>query len=229
MLVTLLFAVFFSWLGVEIRRAQDEAPAVTAIRAIGGEVYYQHERHTPYGRQPPEPPGPKWLRRILGDQFFARVSIVSYPPRATDADLEHLDGIRHLTELGIGASTTSLAGRARIWNRHELTSLGLRSTSITDEEIAQAAALTKLENLDLSNTPVTDRVVDTLQRLPALKSWGLDGTLVSDSTIEWTIESLQRANQPQTGPTIAPAPSEEQQQAAASIERAGGIGHGIPS
>jgi len=214
MLITLAVAVFFSWLAVQIKEAKDETRAVAAIRAIGGSAYHCQSQRAPSGR--------KWLRKILGEEFFAEEFFVGYPHGATDADLEHLDAIRCLTRLWMSGSATTPAGRARLWDREELIWLGLQSNSITDEELAAAASLTKLEYLGLSHTPITDCVVDTLRRLPALEDCLVDGTLVSDGTIEWVARSLQGPGNPETGPTMAPAPSQEHQRAAAAIERAGG-------
>lgn len=204
-LATLLAAVFFSWLAVQIGKVKDEERAVAAIRAMGGSVHYRHELEPTAGGQPGEPPGPEWLRRLLGQDFFAQVWAVSYAGGATDADLEHLDAIRHLRHLrhlGIGLSATSPAGRARIRGCRELSYLGLQATSVGDEEIAQLADHTGLEIVRLAHTAVTDRGVEILGQLPALVICELEGTLVSDSRIEWDLRLRRKLS-----PSPAPAPT----------------------
>lgn len=106
-----------------------------------------------------------------------------------------------------------------MWRHDDLQNLSLRSTSLTDADAVNLAALTQLAYLDLCHTPITDDVVETLSILPNLTSLRLEGTHV-------TAEAATRLRQPPMGyygreETWAPAPSEEQRQIAAALERGG--------
>ena len=61
----LLLAV---WLAVTTNRVRDQRRAVAALMDLGWSVQYDWER-----RSTSEPHGPKWLRRIIGDDYFQKV------------------------------------------------------------------------------------------------------------------------------------------------------------
>jgi hypothetical protein len=65
----------FGWLGFKIREARQEAAAVAAIEKAGGFVFYSFQWEPFNFIYAPDaaPPGPKWLRAILGDHFFTSV------------------------------------------------------------------------------------------------------------------------------------------------------------
>ena len=75
----MLFAVvtlFCVWIAWQTHRANLQRRAVDRILQRDGDVEYSHEladvhrmRHTPNL----DPPGPGWLRELIGDHFFWRV------------------------------------------------------------------------------------------------------------------------------------------------------------
>ena len=76
------------WLGVVVNRAREQREAVKAIEALGGILFYDWQLGRPRGinyllprpRQA-EPPGPEWLRKLIGDHYFQNVDVVYfYPP-----------------------------------------------------------------------------------------------------------------------------------------------------
>lgn len=79
----LLASVGLSWFGVKYRRAERQRKFVEAIRKAGGLVYYQHELDCRGRQHSYPPPGPVWLRQIVGDDFLASIRRVTF----TDHDL----------------------------------------------------------------------------------------------------------------------------------------------
>ena len=86
LLVVLLMSLPLSWLAVKMDRVKKERKAVAEIVTLGGRVEYdyqlQHRRlHSGVRNlrsmrdlpKPAKPPGPMWLRKVLGDDFFATV------------------------------------------------------------------------------------------------------------------------------------------------------------
>lgn len=65
------------WLGVVVNRAREQREAVKAIEALGGFAQYDWQYIEP---STDEPPGPAWLRRIVGDDAFQRVKYVHFFP-----------------------------------------------------------------------------------------------------------------------------------------------------
>ena len=221
MVLMVVFACLFSWLATKIKRARDERQAVTAIRAMGGTVAYSHAPVPPprSSAVQPDPPGPKWLRWMLGEHFFAHVELVYFPPGSNDDDLRYLDDLRHVSSLHLRGSVSTPAGRAPIWKHRELKQLELNSSSITDAEIPRLATLTNLEYLGLTNTRISDRAIEVLKQLPSLRRCDLGGTHVSRRAVD-----AMRPRRRSSGVAKnAPAPSESQREVAALIEKGGGF------
>src|SRR5437868_818874 len=110
MLVVLVVA---AWLGWITHRARQQWDAVAAIREYGGSVRYDYEFVDGIPTPGREPAAPKWLRRILGDEFFREVVEVnlinghirkgrSRPRLMTEGILAPLRELPHLKTLWIG-------------------------------------------------------------------------------------------------------------------------------
>jgi len=158
--------VFCVWMGITAKRARDQRQTVEAIREMGGLVFYEHQLpdgvytlNGPTSIIPPfvrldstfltlsDPPGPKWLRRIVGDEYFFTVAqVYLYGPHFTDAGLV---AIGRLTDVQL---------------------VSLNSTQITDAGLVHLERLTDLEELLLDGAAVTDERVEKLrQALPNCK------------------------------------------------------------
>ncbi len=104
--------------------------ATEAIQALGGTVEYD------YQRQSRNPPGPPWLRHLLGEDFFVNVVSVSLDSLSvTDADLEHLTTLRQLQAVGLSGTQVTDAGLERLKGLTQLRELDLKSTKVTDEGV----------------------------------------------------------------------------------------------
>jgi len=222
LLATLVLALLLGWLAGKIEVAWKQQLAAEAILSLGGRVDYEYQRlsWTPVAGlpiPPREPPGPKWLRWLLGEHFFARAAVVVYPTGATDDDLKVLDDLPYITEIHLRCADVTGAGLNHVWKHEGLRSLGLRGVSVTDADVANLEALTQLESLELCHTPITDKAVETLRRLPHLESAQLEGTLVSHEAARCLPNQIYYGEEK----TWGPARSEEQRQIAVALERDG--------
>ena len=79
LLLTLVVAVPCSWLATEMKAAKKQQEAVEEIEKAG-QVVFDYELD-PDGRwmAGATPPGPPWLRNLLGDDLFTDVVGVSFP------------------------------------------------------------------------------------------------------------------------------------------------------
>ena len=105
-----------------------------------------------------EPPSPRILRALLGDDVFARVVAVTFihgSPTDTDVD--------------------------RLGELPELKDLHLRGGDITDRGVALAARIPKLRALCLSDTSVTPDGISRLSDSAGLVSLTLYGPSITDS------------------------------------------------
>src|SRR5215475_8806822 len=62
----------FGWLGYKVRQAKRQQDTILAIMKLGGTVIYDYE----YEGAPL--PGPKWLRDLIGVDFFAAPYAVDF-------------------------------------------------------------------------------------------------------------------------------------------------------
>lgn len=87
------------WLGTFVARVREQRSVVAALQNLGVKLRYDFETDA-YGYDLPKsgsPVGPAWLRRSLGDDFFARVTAVHGGQRpATDDELRGLFNLPRL-------------------------------------------------------------------------------------------------------------------------------------
>jgi len=76
--LTLLVLIFGGVLGWKARRASIQRRAVAAIARAGGLVTYDYHIAAESTSNPnPQPWAPVWLRRVVGDEWFKEVIVVS--------------------------------------------------------------------------------------------------------------------------------------------------------
>lgn len=165
---TMLFVVFvlcglLSWLRLEMNRAQDRRAAIHALGLDEGGMYYahQHEGHTPL--EPP--PGPAWLRALLGDDLFQRVDWVLLNSQSLTQEqwrqLEKLSTTRILYFTFAPIKDDDLVHFRDFQALEEMHLMGAR---ITDAGLRHFRGLAKLRYLDIWNTRITE---DGLRELRA--------------------------------------------------------------
>jgi hypothetical protein len=174
MVIVLLFGCGFGWLGMKLRQAREQREAVKAIRTWQAVATYDYEldpRQDPFTR--PVPPGPSWVRGLLGDDFFAHVVIVDnlFDPvgkeiksKMTDDGLVYLRAFPHLRELYLRGRPFNDVGLVHLEGLTQLETLYLDATQVTDEELVHLQGLARLKRLFLNGTKVTDAGVVELQK-----------------------------------------------------------------
>ena len=185
MILMLLVAVFFAWLGYHMRRTADERAAIAWLEARGAEIGYRVEhrtRWTFFGHWIPEPVRTVRLDgatsplaiddlsqlAVLDELWFLRIE------NGQVEDLSPLADLRELQQLEItGAPVQDLAPLSEIE--------GLRILMVSGCETGDVDSLAKLQELailDLGSTPVADPT--PLTGLPKLKSLRLSSTHLTD-------------------------------------------------
>jgi hypothetical protein len=172
LLAVLLVSIGMSWVAVRMQRARREREAVAAIMELGGWVQYDYDYQVqPSGKPLPNasPPGPAWLRKPLGENFFATVVGVSLENSScTDADLRDLAVLTQLRWLDLGGTRITDAGLERLTGLTRLQELGLSGTLVTGAGLKHIEGLTQLQLLDLRGTRVTDAGLEHLKGLTQL-------------------------------------------------------------
>ncbi|MEX2118862.1 MAG: hypothetical protein WD847_04565 [Pirellulales bacterium] len=183
-------------LGLVVSRVERQRQAVAAIRGAGGVVFYDFEDPTsPVPAVRGELPGPDWLCRLLGVDYFAEVTKATLPG-ATDATVAHLSGLTSLKELSLYSTQVSDAGLAHLSQLTSLQGLRLGGTQVRDAGLAHLSRSTSLQRLSLNGTQVTDGGLVHLSGLTSLQGLNLQGTQVGDAGVAHLsgLTSLQALN-----------------------------------
>jgi hypothetical protein len=190
----LLILAFGVWLGWRVNRAREQREAVAAVKRHGGWVHYDWEfvngKRTPGG----QPWAPRWLRRVLGDEYFQEVRHVSLvyddstgtrydnhdqsPCDDVLALLANQYGLRSLLMHGAQATDEGLRHVGRMSGLEELYLWD--ATSVTDAGVARLANLGSLENIHIGKSNITDSSLVLLSGLPGMKTLSLQNNHFSD-------------------------------------------------
>jgi hypothetical protein len=202
LLLTVAVAIPFSWLAVEMKQAREQEETVKAIRKMPLTVYYdfqydydlQYEYINIMMTRGASQPGAAWLRKMLGDDFFQNVGLISFynDKRITDADLERFEGLTQLRDIYLGETQITDIGLGHLKGLKQLQMLMLERTNITDAGMEYLEGLLQLQELDIDNTKITDAGLERLKKLVHLKHLHLAGTQVTDAGVEKLKKALPK-------------------------------------
>lgn len=196
---TFLFIVTIAaiWLAWATSKAQKQKAAIEALAQFDSTVFYEHSYDTDenliFHPDDPRTPGPAWLRRIVGDDFFTTVNYVSLAagstkerPPITDeklADLRgHLESLPGLKSLNLMfTDEVTDAGVAELVELTSLEELNIMSPLVTSEGLVHLASLRRLRRLSLSSAyGIADDGLEQLQQFPKLEELRILGSRVTD-------------------------------------------------
>jgi hypothetical protein len=206
LVLMLLASVAMGAVATTMRAAARQRDAVAEFCAAGGWVYYRDQLDADGSfllELQNKPPGPPWLRKLLGDDFFRTVeqadvdsdAACKYLPQfdqlrivvvregVTDAGLEHLNELRQLRDLVLFNDGLTSAGFEHIAELTWLEHLSLRGTHTGDAELERLRPMAKLRHLGLEETKVTDAGLRHLEGLTSLEDLRLDKTQVGDAGV----------------------------------------------
>jgi hypothetical protein len=169
-LVMTTIAIFLS---IWTDRVRKQKKAVEFILQHGGAVEYSYQVGA--GRAEPTPPGPQWLRDLLGIDYLDHVTSAWFVGDIiTDADMEHLRGLQDLESLQVYCANVTDAGLGYLKYVRHLKGLELRSGQITDAGLAHLQPLGDLTELTLecSLTAACTKHLLPLKKLSKLRSLG---------------------------------------------------------
>ncbi len=172
MLVVTLICVL---LGITAKRAQDQKQAVEVILESGGIVLYQHRTERS------DPPGPEWLRKFIGDEYFFRVDSVHFTEaKINEASLIAISRLTDMRSLVLTGNRVTDAGLEHLQTLTKLQDLNFSSTEITDAGLVHLRGMTELQRLFFYNTKISDRGVEHLNVLTNLRGLILNRTSITD-------------------------------------------------
>ena len=159
-----------SVLSLKLRTARQQHEAVETVLAHGGRVYYDWETDPFFPPRQDLPP--KWLRDLLGADFFHDVIIVDLcNSDAHDADLACLEKLTKIRALWLENTSVTDAGLVHLSVVGHLEELSVARTTITDKGLVHLRGLTELRVL-YGNSHVTAQGLSELEQvLPDCNVW----------------------------------------------------------
>ena len=195
---TMLLAVALlgAWLAVMANRANRQRKAVEAVNSAGGEAYYDYQANEDGFRAEGNgrPPGPAWLRNLVGIDYLAtavgvtidtdiaddrfRAAMDGLPQLkcavlagsgATNATLAHIADMPHLVSLSVFNSSITDSGWENLDHASHLAQLTLQGSNVDDATLSHVNGLTDIRELRLLGSEITDAGLKHLESLRQLK------------------------------------------------------------
>jgi hypothetical protein len=140
--------------GWKMNQVRNLRCAVAEAQRLGAKITYAHELDT---SPPVEPPGPKWLRQFVGDDFFEEVcQIQIFNDQANDDTLALIAKLPRISSLIVRSNAITDKGLASLAGASGLEALELSSANITASGYANLKGLRKLMTIVFSSNPTVD-------------------------------------------------------------------------
>jgi hypothetical protein len=175
-------------------RARVQREAVAAIRAGGGQVFYDFEltrvydpeddSYTYWHSSPKKAKWPKWVEERIGIDYFATVIEVTLAQTDTDALMAHVGRLDYLKRLSIYCDERlSDAGMAHLEGLTNLERLEFtkRGAKVTGAGLKHIGALKKLRYLSLGSFTPNDSDLSFAAGLHALRSLHFNADKITDA------------------------------------------------
>ena len=150
-------------LGIQVNRASRQRRAVAAIEELHGYILYDYEiepKGGDYNRLPdPRPPGPVWLRRVVGLDYFAKARVEGLRGR----QVNELHGLEALV-----VDTKAIANEGEQISRlTNLQTLALYGAPIDEASLQCLFGMKHLKRLVINGNSVSEDGIEQLrQALP---------------------------------------------------------------
>lgn len=194
-----LMTLFALWLGYQVDRVRQQTALVAAIDAAHRDGYCQICRvmydyqFNPAGKflAKATPPGPTWLRKLIGDEYFRRVrGIHLNVNHANVLENVRLSGFCDLEDFQVGFHPALSASPNWCPFVYPRSFAGLGTHKIVppplihDKELAELSRLLKLKTLILYNADITDDALAHLQKLPRLEDLRIESPNITDAGVD---------------------------------------------
>jgi Leucine-rich repeat (LRR) protein len=184
----IIMTVFAAYMAMISHRARQQKLAVEKIRALGGRLSYDYQKVKGMKfvkNSRAFPPGPAWLRNLIGEDYFQTVVCIELGKTAVaDDDLSVLECMPNLECLSLIETNITSNGLVHLKGLKRLELLSLENTAVDDSGLIYLKDLTNLRSLDLSHTQITDEGTKNLQKLINLEeSLVLQNTNITDESL----------------------------------------------
>jgi hypothetical protein len=202
LIVVTLLAILLGIAGERGLRARKQQQLIALAESYGGETFYELNFTTEGERTlrfpnldfSPTLPGPEWLRKRLGSEYFVEVVELLFDKGShrvlDDAMFREFTGsirsrnLPRVRGLVFGELPITDAALKELSTFPELTSLHITSCpGVTDQGLAEVGRLTKLRRLDVGFCSINGEGLVHLAKLNNLRELSLKRTGVSDDDL----------------------------------------------
>ncbi len=174
-----LSSICFCYFGIKMQQANRQRQAVKVILKSGGRVEYDYQ-----AKNSGQTASPRWLRDLLGDDFFQEVSVVSLDWNGSlgDRQWQQIEVLKKLKQLDLSYSSIPENRLIHLAGLRDLENLSLAGSTIGDFGLEQLSRLRHLRRLDLTNTEITNGKLVRLRQLggpAALQELHLDNNILT--------------------------------------------------
>ena len=158
LVVTLAACACLAWWAFH---AEQQKKTVDWIIANGGTVQYDYQWSSSRNRYyDGDPPGPEWLRELIGIHFLSSVKSVNLSGSNRLTDITPLSELKRVELLYLcGAQVTDLQPLLQL---KQLECLSIWNTTVADPGVL--SKLSHLTSLDVRDTKLTIQQIDGLQK-----------------------------------------------------------------
>jgi hypothetical protein len=129
-----------TWLAKRLDRAKKQRKAIEAVEKLRGGVFYDYQKGSSICRPAGEPRAPGWLRRLLGDQFFADVVGIGFSgDNVANEALANLRAFPNLEFVMLNCPKVDNGGLAHLVGFPHLNLLEIRETRVSEDAIMKLA------------------------------------------------------------------------------------------
>jgi hypothetical protein len=169
-IITAVVAVVCGWLASKVEKKRRELKAAEVVSQFGAVRYdYETDENGDYVDNS-EPHGPKWLRNLLGENYFSEVVGVSMIPtddKAIAGAADALQTLPHLKQLSICAPGLTDISMPKLGKLTQLESLDIQAIShVTDAGLQNLRGLANLRHLELDRSVSPAAIEELRKALP---------------------------------------------------------------
>ncbi|MBN2291622.1 MAG: hypothetical protein JXM70_04305 [Pirellulales bacterium] len=177
LIVTLIAAIGFAWVGYRIQRVRNQISATAELEKLGADIGFYSQVDW---NELPTPD--RWLWKCFDDNPVHYINSSRTP--ITDTNLKHLKELTNLRVLKLVDTQVTDNGLEYLKGLTSLQALDLKVLQVTDAGLENIKGLTNLQELWLEGTQVTDTGLEHLKGLRRLFTLSLSGTQVTDTGLE---------------------------------------------
>ncbi len=205
--LVIVMTAFTLWIGYASYRANRQREAVEALQTQDAQVRYAHEyefdaNHGPVRRgevKNASPPGPEWLRGVVGEHYFIRPLVLwhvkdpaplvelssveeIYGLQFDDREAPHLQRLSQLKVLMLNKMST-VSDFGFLAELPELVHFSASHVAFDDEDAVHLESLPNLLWLQLRGTRITDEGVRRISACSQLEVLVLTDTEITDESV----------------------------------------------